>query len=357
MKILVVADWHGSEIYAEVFAKSFEELGCQVHRFSWKEYFKHYQYADRYQTDGNKIKSFYYRLQNKYLFGPSMNKINRDLVNTVKNFEPDFIFIYRGTHVYSSTLKEIKEKYKCKVFGYNNDDPFSPKYPRYFWRHFLNGVGMYDHLFCYREHNINEFLKLGNKNSSLLRSYYSSDRNFKIKDINKVYDIVFIGHFENDGRDSSMLRLLESKYSVKLFGTGWEKSALYRELVSANGDIVPVYNDYNLTLNQSKIALVFLSKLNRDTYTRRCFEIPATGTMMISEYTVDLTTLFTPGVEADYFKSQEELISKIDFYMSNLDLVAQIGNEGMNRVMQDGHEVLDRVKQVLREFRRINIES
>lgn len=350
MKILVVADWHGSEIYAEVFSKSFERLGNKVECFSWKEYFKHYQYSDRYETDGNKLKSLYYRIQNKFISGPTVDKINNDLLDRVNSLKPDLIFIYRGTHIYPSTLAKIKENQDCKVFGYNNDDPFSPRYPKYFWRHFIKGVPMYDHLFCYRKHNIDEFKLLGNESSSLLRSYYTKDRNFKIKGAEKVYDVVFVGHFEDDGRDESMLALLESHYNVKLFGTGWEKSKHYQDIVRINGDIKPVYNDYNLVLNQARIALVFLSKLNRDTYTRRCFEIPATGTMMISEFTKDLTTLYEPGVEADFFKSKEELINKIEGYMSNPDLVLKIGEAGRERLVSDGHEVIDRAKQVLKEY-------
>lgn len=350
MKILVVADWHGAEIYAEVFAKSFEELGHEVRRFSWKEYFKHYQYSTRYETDNNKIKSIYYRLQNKYILGPAVNKINRDLIEQVNLFKPDLIFIYRGTHIHPSTLKEIKKNTSSRVFGYNNDDPFSPRYPKYFWRHFINSVPLYDHLFCYREHNINEFSQLGNTNASLLRSYYTHERNFKLDNINKKYDVIFIGHFEDDGRDSCMLDLLENNYIVKLFGTGWEKSKLYQEIVRLNGEISPVYDDYNLVLNQSKVALVFLSKLNRDTYTRRCFEIPATGTMMLSEFTEDLASLYEPGVEADFFKSKDELIKKVEYYMSNPELALNIGESGRRRLISDGHEVLDRAKQVLNKY-------
>ncbi|ELH7493847.1 glycosyltransferase [Vibrio vulnificus] len=350
MKVLVVADWHGSEIYAEVFAKSFEELGNEVRRFSWKEYFKHYQYSERYKTDNNRLKSIYYRFQNKFIFGPDANKINYDLIDEANSFKPDLVFIYRGTHIYPSTINKIKNNTKCKVFGYNNDDPFSPRYPKYFWRHFLNSVPLYDHIFCYREHNIREFLQLGNPNASLLRSYYTSERNFKIDNIKKIYDIVFIGHFEDDGRDSCMLELLQSDYSVKLFGTGWEKSSLYHDIVRLNGEIFPVYDDYNLVLNQSKIALVFLSKLNRDTYTRRCFEIPATGTMMISEFTDDLTTLYEPGVEADFFQSKSELIGKIENYLSRQELISEIGEAGRVRLISDGHEIIDRAKQVIREY-------
>ena len=46
----------------------------------------------------------------------------------------------------------------------------------------------------------------------------------------------------------------------------------------------------------------FFSRLNRDTYTRRCFEIPAAGTLMLCDYSDHAATLFAPGREADFFR-------------------------------------------------------
>lgn len=348
MKVLVVGDWL-ADIYEQAIYDGFSRSGCVVDRFSWIEYFKYYQYPRHFHVKKNLFFSLYYRIQNRFVFGPVLNKINKDLINSVSKGDYDLVFIYRGTHIFPGTLKKLK-KQGCKIFGYNNDDPLSTRYPKYLWRHFIKSVPLYDHLFCYREHNIGEYLQLGNKNASLLRSYYIREKNFKIDNICKKYDLVFIGHFEDDGRDAYMLDLLKSNYTVKLFGTGWGKSKLYQEIVMLNGEISPVYDDYNLILNQSKIALVFLSKLNRDTYTRRCFEIPATGTMMISEFTDDLTSLYQPGIEADFFKSKEELLKKVEYYMSNPDLVFKIGESGRKRLISDGHEVLDRVVQVMKYF-------
>lgn len=100
-------------------------------------------------------------------------------------------------------------------------------------------------------------------------------------------------------------------------------------------------------MNGAKIALCFLSRLNRDTYTRRCFEIPATVTMLLSEYSSDLATLYQEGVEADFFRSKEELIQKLDFYIGNDQIRKSVAEAGYRSVMKDGHDVVSRMKQVL----------
>ena len=354
MKVLIVADWHGSEIYAEVFKAGFESLGCETMRFSWKEYFHHYQYPDRYPTNNNAFASIYYRAQNKFLFGPEIKKINSDLVLSVEKFKPNLVFVYRGTHILPKTLKSIRAM-GATVFGYNNDDPFSLRYPKYVWRHFIRGLKEYDHIFSYRWKNIEEYTSFGVKSVSLLRSYYTKERNFLInedKDL-RDHDVIFIGHFENDGRDDMLLSLLKLNYNVKVFGTGWNKSIKYEELVELNGPIHPVYDDYNLLLNSTKIALVFLSKLNRDTYTRRCFEIPAAGALMISEYTDDLNNLFSEGTDCDYFRNESELLKKVKFYLENKHILKEVANRGHKRVLSDGHEVIDRVEEVLNKYKEL----
>jgi len=351
MKILIVADWHG-EIYAQAFCNGFKSLGYDTCKFSWKEYFYHYQYANRYETDNNKIKSFYYRLQNKFLIGPVLWKINKDLIQQCEELQPDLVFIYRGTHIYPSAIKKIKSL-GSKVFGYNNDDPFSSEYKSYVWRYYKNSIPLYDWIFSYRWKNIDDYKAIGYDKVSLLRSYYLKGNNFYIENLqNKKYkyDVVFIGHFEDDGRDEAIKLLVDNGIDIRLYGTEWNQSKYYDFFVKTFGEIKPVYNDYNLALNSAKIALVFLSKLNNDTYTRRCFEIPATKTMMMAEYTDDLNSLFQEGIDAEYFRNQDELLEKVKYYVSNDERLNEIGTNGYNRLMKDGHEVTDRCKEMIKVY-------
>jgi len=192
-------------------------------------------------------------------------------------------------------------------------------------------------------------------NTSLLRSSYIKERNFKIentKDSPFKCDVIFVGHYEADGRDVAIKRLLEKGIHLQLHGTGWEASPEYEYIEGKLGTIKPIYGtDYNLALNSAKIALVFLSKINNDTYTRRCFEIPATGTLMLAEYTTDLAEhLFLENEEALYFKDNRELLAKINTYLANDVLREKIAKAGYKKLHTAGHEVRDRAKTVLEEF-------
>ena len=267
MKILVVGDGH-SAIHEVAVAKAFTKLGHQVEAFYWKSYFQ----------SNNPVVRVWQRAQNKFIYGPTITSLNNDLLNAAVQFKPALVFIYRGTHVYQHTLLEMKKMLpSCLIYGYNNDDPFANGHPVWLWRHFLKSVKNYDVMFAYRKHNLDDFLRIGAKRVELLRSWFIPEINHPISlsGIEKdkfECDVVFIGHYEADGRLEFLEAIVSNGIKLHLYGPGYEWDHLLKKSKVLR-DLAPVHlvwnGDYNKALCGAKIALCFLSKLNRDTYTRR----------------------------------------------------------------------------------------
>lgn len=346
MKIMVVGDWH-SELHEAAVFQAFEKLGHEMSKFGWHNYFK---------PNKNAFDRLSKKIQNKFLIGPIIRKLNQDLIKAAAEFAPDVVFVYRGTHITADTLKEIKRRFSAvTLVGYNNDDPFAKGHSYSLWRIFFKAVPAYDLMLAYRHHNIEEFLRIGAKRAELLRSWYFPERNHPVvlsaeDKLKYECDVVFIGHHEADGRKQYLEEVVRQGFKLKLFGPGYDWDPIIKDSPELQSQI-PVHlmwgDDYNKALCGAKVALCFLSKLNRDTYTRRCFEIPATATLMLSEYTDDLAGLYKPGEEADFFKSKEELVEKLKLYIGNDELRQKVAANGYKRVMRDGHDVVSRMKQVI----------
>ena len=345
MKILVVGDGH-SAIHEVAVVGAFKQLGHQVEPFYWQIYF----------NATNLLVRLWRRVQNKFLIGPTINRLNRNLVKFAVNFGPELIFIYRGTHVTPHTLNELKQALPaCALFGYNNDDPFAAGHPPWLWRHFMRCVPIYDLVFAYRTHNLDDFIKFGAKRVELLRSWFVPELNHPVvvSDVDKPNydcDVVFIGHYENDGRLEYLEKIVKAGFVLRLFGPPyeWNKVLLQSETLKHLSPVHLVWNaEYNKAICGAKIALCFFSRLNRDTYTRRCFEIPATGTMLLSEYSDDMASLFKAGVEADFFKSGLDIINKIKLYLDDDDLRYRVAVAGYQRVIEDGHDIKSRMAKVI----------
>ncbi|MBN1412865.1 MAG: glycosyltransferase, partial [Spirochaetales bacterium] len=274
----------------------------------------------------------------------------------VLSFKPDMIFIYRGTHIKSATLRRIKaEMPETRIAGYNNDDPFSGKHPYSLWKHFLRCLPDYDIVFAYRRRNLEDFRTNGAKRVALLRSWFVPEYNYPVPltagelgDFSS--DVVFIGHFERDGRLECLEELAGLNIKLRLYGHPEEWN--HRLVKSPNlRRFAPVHTvwgeDYNRAICGSKIALCFLSKLNRDTYTRRCFEIPASGSLLLSEHSEDLESLFQRGIEADFFSNKKELIERIQYYLLHEEKRKKVARAGRECVVKNGHDVVSRMRYVL----------
>lgn len=350
MKILVAGDWH-SELHEAAAAHALETLGHTVEQFAWHGYF-----SAKGHSISARLHNFWYRAQNKYLWGGRVDLLNRDLIDLAKRVQPHAIFIYRGTHIFPQTLRALRAVVPGVVLaGYNNDDPFAPGHVPGLWRHFIAGLPELDIALAYRHANLEDFLRAGARRVELLRSWYIPERNHPLElspEERERFgcDVVFIGHYESDSRLACLEEAVGAGYQVRLYGPPyeWEPVLKTHPVLSRLLPVRLVWGDeYNLALCGAKVALVFLSKLNRDTYTRRSFEIPATGTLMLSEFTNDLASLFRPEVEALYFESAPEFIGRLNMVMNDEKKRSTIARYGLMRVREDRHHVVARMENLL----------
>lgn len=337
MKILLVGSFR-YEMYAPAFSYGFRQLGHEVIEIDYLQY----------HLEGNGgLSTILNRIQDRYHYGLKMDAYNNAIIETVNNVHPNLVFFYSCTHVYASTLKRIKGK--AILMSYNNDDPFSGVPSKSYYRHHIANAQFCDINYVYRKKNVEDYSKIGINNTKLLLPYYCKDANYPLS-CEKDLPVVFIGHYEDDGRDKYIYALKNAGVPVRVYGgDNWRKAPLYESIKSVlyppvRGD------DYNKVINRAKVCLVFLSKWNHDTYTRRCFEIPAAKTVMLSEYTEDMDALFPENECALYFRTEEELINNAKRVLNDSALMNSIAQKGYDRLSEIRGSETDRCKEIIDDF-------
>lgn len=341
MKILLVGSYQ-YEMYAPAFSYGFRKLGHEVIEIDYQQF----------HLKGNGgLATILNRIQDRYHYGIKLHAYNKVIIDTVNREHPDMVFLYRCCHIYTSTLEKIKGK--AILISYNNDDPFSGIPSNSYYRHHIANARYCDINYVYRKKNIADYSSIGITNTKVLLPYYLSWQNYPIE-CKKDIPIAFLGHFENDGRDFIIKKMKDSGLPIKIYGNNniWKKSVVFNEIKDIISDEV-MGPEYNEMINRSQIALVFLSKINCDTYTRRCFEIPATKTLMLAPYTKDLDNMFPENIAAVYYRDVDELISKCFFYLSNPKETDRIANKGYTYLMANGGSEMDRCKEILNDYRSI----
>lgn len=337
MKILQVGDFRFDFYDQSLFLEFSKKENIELDKFVISDYFLEYEYPSI-------TEKIFYSFQNRYKFGPVIKKINDELIRAVKENKYDIVFLWRAVHIYPSTIKELK-KYSC-IIGYNNDQTFSSHHPWWLFYLLKKSIPFYDHFYVYRESDL-ESVKKVEVSSSVFMPTFDKDKIYPIETIDKKYDVAFIGHYEDDGRDELILKLIKEGLNVRLNGQRWDKSKHHEEIKSYLGDILPVYDQYNEALNSSKVCLSFLSKLNNDTYTRRTVEIPATRTVMLAEYTKQQAAMFSDNVEAVYFHDHSDAINKLKILIEDDDLRNKIAENGYKKVLNGSYQLKDRVLDII----------
>jgi spore maturation protein CgeB len=298
MTICIVGDWRYN-FYEKALADGFVKLGYTVDKFVVSDYLN---------------TSMLSKIEQKLGFGTRILLMRKHLIKYVKEKKPNVVFFHRTLFFDHKTVLEIKKiNSKIIVISYNNDNPFLKDPYFSIWRYYVKLIQFADINYFYRDSNILYAKKIGINNPKLLLSYYTEELHFPAKDDSLHNDVVFIGHFEKDERANFISYLYNKGLRLFVCGNRWK----------TNQHNFPVTNQqmygekYNKLITNSSIALVFLSKENDDTYTRRCFEIPACGGFMLAPRTSTLEALFVEGEEIIFYSDKEDLYNKAVEYISN----------------------------------------
>ena len=343
VRILIIGDWCWPQ-YAAAFAAGLQELGHEVLKFSVSPYFN--GFLGKYQSA-------------LPVPGPVLFRQNRDLLRFLQAESPDLMLAWRCTHLLPATI-ERTNALGVVTISYNNDDPFGPKahgqvpwHHHFLWYWYLKTLKYYKFNFFFRQQNLAEAKSYGARHAQVLMPYFIPwiDRPVTLDEEETrrfACDVTFVGHYEPDGRENYLRALVGAGLKVKLYGDSYWTRQVLGDLYDFFAPIVPAEGeDYAKALCGAKVCLAFLSKLNRDTYTSRCFEIPACGRAMLAERTDDLLKMFKEDEEACFFSSKEELVNKAKWLVENQDIREKIAQAGLRRVWADGHDVRSRAAQFI----------
>jgi len=339
--MILVGDF-GYYFYEPAFANSLRKIGIEV-----------VEYKTSYS---NFIFSFLFKIENYLsIIGPVTFLLYYRLQKLSYSIQPDVIFFWRPTQITPTILSSLNKYYPdALLVSYNNDNPFGKQYKlrnyrlSILWRNFIKSIPAFDINIVYRNANIFDYNKAGSKKTILFPPAFIPDQIPDLHGIDFKYDVVFIGHAESK-RIHYINFLISKAIQVKIFGTGWDLQKLHPAYNF--GDIIPVRGkDYFQTLKAARINLAFLSDLNEDVYTRRSFEIPGMGGLMLSERTPELESFFNEGTEAFFFSNPEELLEKVNYILADEILQQNIRTQAKERSLLAGYDLDARVFKLMNDL-------
>lgn len=251
------------------------------------------------------------------LFDPRKNyftygkeTMNQKFLDVIKQEQPDYILFCLTYDEFDLDLfdKIRTASPKTELINIFSDDEWNfDNYSRYY-------ALFFDHLITVKK-DLSDYHGDGIKNVHFL--YGVSENEYKPQKLEKKYDVTFIGSPIRD-RPDFLKFLVKNNLPVTIAGSSeWEK---YPELKEKYIGFLNK-EDFFKTINQSKINLVFSKTALKgegktDSHLKlRVFEFAACNSFGLIESTPGLVGFFKN--KKINFKTKEELLEKIKYYLSH----------------------------------------
>jgi spore maturation protein CgeB len=146
------------------------------------------------------------------------------------------------------------------------------------------------------------------------------------------YPVTFIGTANRDRREF-VARLRSRGIEVACFGYGWPAGPVA-------SDSIPKI------MRESVISINFANSKGENQIKARSFEVPGAGGFLLTGPARGLERVFVPGVEIAIYQDFEDLVGKINFYLSHPNERDRLARAGYERTLQE-HTYERRLAEVI----------
>jgi len=329
-KILIVGQTQELGRTEEVYGRGFSNIGCEVQYFTWQD-----------AEPSLRSRSFSDRFAWRFAWKFMAQSANQKLIKLAENFKPDLVFVTSPNLVQPQSIKAL-QKYGL-VFVFFTDNPLDSHHTHSnSW--IKQGLPLWDALFIWSQELVNQLQNKGLKKVFFHPFCSDVSYHFPKKSLPPLYDVAFIGNWDASRKREKYLMAI-SNYRLGIWGSDYWLTRCKED--SLNGFVQGMCDYQNIpnVLGSAKMGLNILRPQNEMGHNIRTFEIPASGTMMLSERSQDLLNLFEEDKEAVYFSSPEELNQKVSYLLQNDHLINSIAEAGYKKAVQ--HTIKDRILDIL----------
>lgn len=253
----------------------------------------------------------------------------------IKQQAPSVILVIGFVYKYLTPafLLRIKQKYNAKLFLYDTDSCNLYSKRREFVFFIEEELPIYDEIFSFSKITTRFFRDTRKLNASFLP--FGAKPLALPAHANQDIDVLFIG--SGDLRRIFILETIRSHVTV--YGNRWSRNypLMSDELKARVIDRSVWGAQLHQLLFSSKIVLNITRSHFYGAETGinlRIFEALAAGAFLLTGYCDELTELFVVGEEIEVFRSSDELVEKVEYYLANPEKRLEIARRGHQKFLE-----------------------
>jgi spore maturation protein CgeB len=329
-KVLIVGQVLELGRTEEVYGRGFSALGCEVKHFSLQE-----------AEPSLVSRSFQDKVAWRVAWQLRARSVNQKLIEMAHQFKPDLTFVVAPSLIQPKSIQALQQH--GLVFVFFTDNPLDQHHTHSnAW--IRDGLPLWDAVFIWSQELAKRLTEKGVKNVFFHPFCSDVQYHFPQRKTHPIYDVAFIGNWDASRKREQYLKSI-SDYQLVIWGS--ESWITHCRETSIKGFCkgMCTYAEIPDILGSAKMGLNILRPQNERGHNIRTFEIPATGTLMLSERSQELLTLFEEDREAVYFSSPDELQKKVQYLLQNENLINSISEAGYSKAIK--HQVSHRTVELL----------
>lgn len=260
------------------------------------------------------------------------------LLKQIKQLKPDVVYIQCIGAIPTQITKQIKKYCRLLVGQIASKMP-----PESFFK-------PYDLVFSSLPNMVEQINQIG-VNSKYLKIAFEETVLDKITKLNKKFDVTHLGGYGPIHQQrTQILEAVSNEINVDFWGYGLNNLS-ENSLIRKNYHGEAWGMDYYNILANSKITLTsHISSVAGDyANNMTLFEATGCGALLITDYKKNLGELFELDKEIVAFKTTEELIKKIHYYLEHEDERLKIALAGQKRTLKE-HTYFHRMQEISQVF-------
>ena len=254
-----------------------------------------------------------------------MNFRSAQLRSAITRYDPDLLFLIRGLGFRSWAVAGARTKFSWWVEADERVDEALcevPEFDRYF---FINSS------------SVEVARRAGYSHTSYLAHAVDASVFRPLAGVAKDIDFSFVGSW-SEKRQRFIEAALDVSENGVVYGPKWYRKTFrdrrFRRIVKgrylAGEPLVRLYNRSKIVINVTEWGAGDGSR--RSGMTMRLFEVPATGSFLLTDESVETTLAGTPGQHVETFSDVYDFRTKLRFYLNNASARERIAAQGMQHV-------------------------
>jgi spore maturation protein CgeB len=285
----------------------------------------------------------------RYFKGPLIKNINRYISDVIKNKgDFDLVWVDKGVFITPGIISSLK-KQNNTVVHYTPDTAFTYNRSSLFYK----ALPFYDYCITTKSFEIDDYNAAGSVNTLYCTQGYDERLHQPYHSFEEKDGVCFIGLNEPE-REAIILSLINRNITVKLGGAKWNR--FVREHRD-NSNLLWLGEglfgtEYAKAISGSLLGLGLLSRKFPELHTTRTFEIPACGTVLVTENNIE-TNKFFKEEEVLFFDNINELSDKVDSILNDKERLRTMSYMAHKTVIYNGYDYRSIVSRLLMQMKLI----